>query len=48
MQEIIKDLKNDFSVDLKAIGKELAVDIIQLNRKIEKQSTEFTKKIDNI
>lgn len=31
----MQEIKNEFTVDLKAIGKELAVDIVSLNKKID-------------
>lgn len=37
LEDRLKDLKAEFALDLRGIGKELAIDIVSLNKKIDQK-----------
>lgn len=44
-ETLLNGVKNELVNDIKALGKELALDIIALNKKIETRNTEISQKM---
>ncbi len=48
IEEKIKELKSEFALDLRAIGKELAIDIVALNKKIDSKHQSTNENLQRI